>query len=220
MRPPRTLRAMPTLEPSRHPERAVHDRAALDALLDRGRVAHVALSTQEGPLVLPTAYTRLDDALVVHGSARSRWLGLAAAGAPVCVAVSEVSAIVVGRSAPAVSMRYASAALFGAFAPLPDDEKAAALAALTDRLTPGGAARLRPATPWDVARTLVLALPIDHWSLKVADGWPSDAADPSAEGWAGVVPLVTTWGEPLTAPSLHPSTSVPDEVRALVGHRA
>ena len=144
---------MPDLEPSRHPERAVHDRAALDALLDRGRVAHVALSTQDGPLVLPTAYARLRDRLVVHGSPRSRWLAQVAAGAPVCVAVSEVSAIVVGRSAPAVSMRYASATLFGAFAPLPDDEKADALAALADRLTPGGAARLRPATERDVART-------------------------------------------------------------------
>ena len=211
---------MPALEPSRHPERAVHDRDALDSLLDRGRVAHVALSTQDGPLVLPTAYARLRDRLVVHGSPRSRWLALVAAGAPVCVAVSEVSAIVVGRSAPAVSMRYASATLFGTFAPVPDDEKAATLAAFADRLTPGGGARLRPATERDVARTLVLALPIDTWSLKVADGWPYDAADPSAEGWAGVVPLLTTWGEPLTAPDLRPTTGVPDEVRSLVGRGA
>ena len=211
---------MPALEPSRHPERAVHDRATLDAVLDRGRVAHVALATDDGPLVLPTAYARLRDSLVVHGSPRSGWLARVAAGAPVCVAVSEVSAIVVGRSAPAVSMRYASATLFGAFAPLPDDEKAAALAAFADRLTPGGAARLRPATERDVARTLVLALPIDTWSLKVADGWPYDAADPAAEGWAGVVPLRTTWGEPLTAPGLRPPAGVPDEVRSLVGRDA
>ncbi len=211
---------MPTLEPGRHPERAVHDRDALDALLDRGRVAHVALTTDEGPLVLPTAYVRLGDSLVVHGSPRSRWLGLLAAGAAACVAVSEVTGIVVGRSAPAVSMRYASAALFGAFAPLPDDEKGAALAAVTDRLTPGGATRLRAPTGRDVARTLVLALPIDRWSLKVADGWPYDAADPSADGWAGVVPLVTAWGEPLTAPGLRPPAGVPDEIRSLVGHEA
>ena len=117
-------------------------------------------------------------------------------------------------------MRYASATLFGTFAPVPDDEKAATLAAFADRLTPGGAARLRPATERDVARTLVLALPIFTWSLKVADGWPYDAADPSAEGWAGVVPLLTTWGEPLTAPDLRPTTGVPDEVRSLVGRGA
>jgi hypothetical protein len=209
---------MPTLEPSRHPERAVRDRAALDALLDAGRVAHVALTTDEGPLVLPTAYARLGDRLVVHGSPRSGWMGLAAAGAPVCVAVSEVSAIVVGRSAPAVSMRYASAVLFGVFSPLPDEEKAAALGALTDRLVPGGAARLRPATEGDIAHTLVLALPIGRWSLKMAEGWPYDAAE--GDGWAGVVPLVTTWGEPVTAPGLEPRADVPDEIRALVGRTA
>lgn len=211
---------MPTLQPSRHPERAVDDRAALDALLDRGRIAHVALTTDEGPLVLPISYARLGDRLVVHGSPKSRWLGLAAAGARVSVAVSEVSAIVVGRSAPAASLRFASAVLFGTFTPLPDEEKAAALVSLTDRLVPGGAARLSPPTERDVAHTLVLALPIDEWSLKVADAWPYDAADPSVEGWAGVVPLVTMWGSPITAPGLEPAADVPDAIRALVGRPA
>ena len=211
---------MPTLQPSRHPERARDDRAELDALLDRTRIAHVALTTDEGPLVLPTAYARDGDHLVVHGSPASRWLGLAAAGVRVCVAVSEVSAIVVGRSAPAASMRFASAVLFGTFTPLPDEEKAAALVAFTDRLVPGGAARLSPPTERDAAHTLVLALPIDEWSLKVADGWPYDATDRSVEGWAGVVPLLTTWGSPITAPGLEPAADVPDAIRALVGRPA
>lgn len=214
------MRPVPTLEPSRHPERAVHDRATLDALLDRGRVAHVALVTTDGPLVLPIAYARLGDRILVHGSPRSRWLGLLAAGTSVCVAVTEVSGVVVGRSAPAVSLRYASAALFGVFAPLPDEEKAPALLAFTERHTPGGAGRLRPPTERDVARTLALALPIETWSLKVADGWPYDAADPSGDGWAGAVPLLTTWGEPLTAPGVPPATDVPGELRALVGRPA
>ncbi|HEY0118726.1 MAG TPA: pyridoxamine 5'-phosphate oxidase family protein [Cellulomonas sp.] len=212
---------MTTLEPSRHPERAVHDRADLDALLDRGRVAHVALVTDEGPLVLPTAYARDGDRLLFHGSPRSRWLGLAAAGAPVCVAVSEVSAIVVGRAMSAASMRYAGAVLFGTCTALPDEQKAAALVALTDRLVPGGAARLRPPTDHDAAATLVLALPIDRWSLKASQGWPYDATDPAAgDGWAGVVPLVTTWGEPVAAPGLHPPADLPDEIRSLVGRPA
>jgi nitroimidazol reductase NimA-like FMN-containing flavoprotein (pyridoxamine 5'-phosphate oxidase superfamily) len=211
---------VPILQPSRHPERAVDDRAALDALLDRGRIAHVALTTDEGPLVIPTAYARLGDCLVVHGSPKSHWMGLAAGGDRVCVAVSEVSAIVVGRTAPAGSMRYASAVLFGAFTPLPDEQKPAALLAFTDRLVPGGAARLRPPTERDAAHTLVLALPITAWSLKVADGWPYDATDPSLEGWAGVVPLVTTWGEPMTAPGLQPVADVPDAICSLVGRPA
>lgn len=212
---------MTGLAPSRHPERAVHDRPALDALLDRGRVAHVALTTDDGPLVLPTAYVRDGDRLLAHGSPRSGWMGLAAAGVPVCVAVSEVTAVVVGRAMSAASLRYASAVLFGAFTPLPDDEKRDALVTLTDRLVPGGAGRLHPPGERDVAHTLVLALPIERWSLKVADGWPYDAADPAAgDGWAGVVPLVTTWGEPVTAPGLEPVAEPPGELRALVGRPA
>jgi nitroimidazol reductase NimA-like FMN-containing flavoprotein (pyridoxamine 5'-phosphate oxidase superfamily) len=210
-----------SLLPSRHPERAVQDRTALDGLLDRGRVAHVALVTDDGPLVVPTAYARDGDRLLVHGSRRSRWMGLAAAGAPVCVAVTEVTALVVGRSGTSSSMRYASAVLFGTLRPLPDDDKAAALATLTDHLVPGGAVRLHPPGDHDVAATLVLALPIDRWSLKIADGWPRDAGDPGAgDGWAGLVPLVTTWGEPVPAPDLQPPCDPPQEIRALVGRRA
>jgi nitroimidazol reductase NimA-like FMN-containing flavoprotein (pyridoxamine 5'-phosphate oxidase superfamily) len=210
-----------SLEPGRHRERASHDRAALDALLDRGRVAHVGLTTDEGPLVLPTAYCRDGDRLLFHGSPRSRWMALAAAGAPVCVAVSEVSAVVIGRAMAAASMHYGSAVIFGACARVPDDEKAAALVTLTDRLVPGGAARLRPPTRHDVSATLVLALPLDRWSLKATEGWPSDAADPTAgDGWAGVLPLVTTWGRPVTAPGLHPRTDPPDEIRSLAGRPA
>ena len=88
-------------------------------------------------------------------------------------------------------------------------------------LVPGGAGRLRPPSERDAAHTLVLALPIERWSLKVADGWPYDAADPEAgEGWAGVVPLVTTWGEAVPAPGLQPPIEPPDEIRTLVGRPA
>ncbi|MCL2464246.1 MAG: pyridoxamine 5'-phosphate oxidase family protein [Micrococcales bacterium] len=212
---------MTILQPSRHCERAVSDRTALDALLDRGRVAHVALNTEDGqPLVLPTAYARDGDRLIIHGAPASPWHTRAAAGAPVCVAVSEVSAVVVGRGAGAASLRYASAVLFGSFVVLPDEQKAAALRTLTDHLVPGGAARLVPPTPTDVAGTLVLALPIDRWSLKANDGWPHDAADPELTGWAGIVPLVTTWGEPVAAPGLQPPLNAPDEIRALAGRPA
>jgi len=34
------------------------------------------------------------------------------------------------------------------------------------------------------------------------------------------VPLVTTWGEPVAAPDLHPVVAPPDEIRALVGRPA
>jgi hypothetical protein len=41
----------------------------------------------------------------------------------------------------------------------------------------------------------------DNWSVKIGDGWPEDdAADVAAGGWAGVVPMVTTYGSPLRAP--------------------
>ena len=50
---------------------------------------------------------------------------------------------------------------------------------------------------------VVLALPLDEWSVKVSDGPPDDAEDDlDRPVWAGVVPLQRGWGEPVAAPDL------------------
>ena len=58
----------------RRPERAAKDRAALDAVLDEGLVCHVAFAGPDGPVVLPTAYVRLDDRIYIHRSTANRML--------------------------------------------------------------------------------------------------------------------------------------------------
>jgi hypothetical protein len=71
-----------------------------------------------------------------------------------------------------------------------------------------------------LAATLVLAMPIgaDNWSLKVTQGWPDDDADDvSAGGWAGVVPVSMTYGEPLRAPDCHPHIPVARSVQSMTG---
>ena len=64
--------------------------------------------------------------------------------------------------------------------------------------------------------TLVVRLPLEEWSLKISADWsedpPEDIAGPA---WAGMVPLVTTYGEPLDAPDLAPGIEVPASVRSL-----
>ena len=57
----------------------------------------------------------------------------------------------------------------------------------------------------ELAATLVLALPLDEWSVKVSDGPagrpPEDLARPV---WAGVLPMREAYGEPVPAPDLRP----------------
>ena len=55
---------------------------------------------------------------------------------------------------------------------------------------PGRWADARQPNRKELAATLVLALPLDEWSVKVSDGPPDDAAeDLDLPVWAGVLPL-------------------------------
>ncbi len=203
---------------TRLPEYAVADRAALDRLLDEQFVGHVGLVRPDGyPVVLPTAIARDGDRLLLHGSTGSPWMRAVADGAPVCVQVTATDAIVVARSAFESTLRYRSAVLFGSCERLDGPAKQAALDMLTDRLIPGRVAEVRRPTGKELAATTVLALPISEWSLKVSDGWPEDPeADLSGDAWAGVVPIVTGYGEPVPAPDLRAGIARPGSVRRML----
>jgi nitroimidazol reductase NimA-like FMN-containing flavoprotein (pyridoxamine 5'-phosphate oxidase superfamily) len=200
---------------TRLPEKAVTDRAAVDALLDTARIGHVGLVADGHPLVIPTAIARLGDSVLVHGSTGSRWMRLLAGAAPACLTVTVVDGLVVARSAFESSMHYRSAVLFGSFSPVEADEKVRALEVLIDALLPGRSREVRPSTRKEFAATMVLALPITEWSLKVSDGWPEDGPDDVAgDAWAGVVPLVERAGDPHPAPDLRSGIPVPASVRS------
>jgi nitroimidazol reductase NimA-like FMN-containing flavoprotein (pyridoxamine 5'-phosphate oxidase superfamily) len=195
------------------------ERRVLDQLLDEQFVGHVALVRPDGhPVILPTAIARDGDRLLIHGSTGSRWMRLAAAGAPVCVEVTATDGIIVARSAFESSLRYRSAVLFGACQRLEGPDKEAALDVLTERLVPGRGAEVRRPTAKELAATLVLALPITEWSLKVSGGWPDDGEeDVAGDAWAGVVPLAVGYGDPVPSPDLRPGIAVPESVRRASG---
>jgi nitroimidazol reductase NimA-like FMN-containing flavoprotein (pyridoxamine 5'-phosphate oxidase superfamily) len=208
----------PRTQVTRHPEKASTGRSDLDAILDSVRVGHFALSTDRGPVAIPTAIARDGDRVLAHGSTGSRWMRSLAAGTPTCLAVTTFDAIVVARSAFESSMHYRSAVLFGSCSPVADSEKATALDLITEHLIPGRVAELRRPSARELAATLVLALPIAEWSVKQSAKWPEDAAeDVAGNAWAGVVPRVVSFGDPLPAPDLRDGIEVPPSVRALLG---
>jgi nitroimidazol reductase NimA-like FMN-containing flavoprotein (pyridoxamine 5'-phosphate oxidase superfamily) len=188
----------------RLPEKAVDDLAALHAILDAARVAHVGFADDAGrPVVIPTGAARDGDRLLLHGSTGSRLFRRLADGAEVCVTTTLLDGMVLARSAFESSMHYRSAMVFGTAAEVPSDEKVAALRAMSEAWLPGRWDTLRPPNPRELAATMVLALPLDEWSVKVSDGPPEDPEDDlDAPVWAGVLPIVTTYGDPVPAPDL------------------
>ncbi|MCC6495388.1 MAG: pyridoxamine 5'-phosphate oxidase family protein [Propionibacteriaceae bacterium] len=209
-----------SLTPTRLAEKAVTDRDRLDALLDSALVAHVGLVVEDGPLVVPTGFARDGDRLLLHGSTGSRWLRALAAGTYACVTVTELTGLVVARSGFESSMHYRSACLFGTFEPLAGDDASRALELFTERVLPGRAAEVRPSTPKELAATLVVALGIGQWSLKVSAGWPDDpAADVAGDAWAGVIPIRSVLEQPIPAPDVRAGIDIPDSVRRLLAGR-
>lgn len=207
---------MSNTEITRLPEKAVHDLAQLHALLDSQYVGHVGLVRDGRPLVIPTGIARDGDRLLVHGSTGAGWMRLLADGADACVTVTSLHGVVVARSTFESSFHYRSAVLFGRFTPLQGAEKRAALDVVAEHFIPGRTGEVRASTAKELAATLVLAMPIDTWSLKVSQGWPEDEpSDVEGDAWAGVVPMRTTFGEPHPAPDLRSGIPVPASVGAL-----
>ena len=67
----------------RLPQRASYDVETVHGILDAGLVCHVGFVEDGRPVVIPTAYARVGDTVVLHGSSKSRTLLAAAGGADV-----------------------------------------------------------------------------------------------------------------------------------------
>lgn len=188
----------------------------LDAVLDAGRIAHVAVQDVDGqPYVVPVAYARDGDVVLFHGSTASRLFRALSAGTSTCLTVTLLDGLVLARSAFESSMHYRSAMVLGRAAPLEGGQKLRALERVSEHLMPGRWADVRKPTGKELAATTVLALPLDEWSVKVSDGPPDDAvADLDLPVWAGVVPLSEQQGTPRAAPDLRGDLPVPAYVAA------
>ncbi len=160
------------------------------------------------PFVVPSAYGRLGDRLLVHGSAASRMMKALASGAPACVTVTLLDGLVLARSAFHHSMNYRSVVVVGTAEEIVEEaEKRAALDAIVDHLVPGRTAEVRPPTDKELRGTRVVALPISEASAKLRSGPPKDDEEDYALGcWAGELPLVQRPGPPVPDPRLTAGT--------------
>lgn len=187
----------------RHKERGRYDAETVNAILDAGFVCHVGFLTDQGPVVLPTAYARVDDAIYLHGAVGNAMLRSALEpDAPVCISVTLIDGLVFARSAFRHSMNFRSVVVFGRASKVDDDaEKVAALDAIVDHMAAGRSADTRPPSPTELRETLVVRVPIDEVSAKVRSGGPVDGEeDMGLPYWAGVLPLSLTPAPAVTDP--------------------
>jgi nitroimidazol reductase NimA-like FMN-containing flavoprotein (pyridoxamine 5'-phosphate oxidase superfamily) len=184
----------------RLPKRGVYDAAQIHAILDEGRICHVGFAVDGQPYVVPTGYVRVGDRVYIHGSAASRMLRSLDQGIAVCLTVTLLDALVLARSAFHHSMNYRSVVVLGAEHLVAGAaEKLEALRAFTNHIVPGRWEEVRPPTDQELKGTTVLALHLDEVSAKVRTGPPlDDEEDYSLPIWAGLVPVETRFGQPVS----------------------
>jgi nitroimidazol reductase NimA-like FMN-containing flavoprotein (pyridoxamine 5'-phosphate oxidase superfamily) len=191
----------------RHPERGSLERALIHEILDEGLICHVSFVHDGHPVVLPTAYVRLEDRVYLHGSNKNRMLEVLAAGAPCCLAVTLLDGFVLARSQFAHSMNYRSVVIFGHGERVVElEQKRSILAALCDHLVPGRSSESRTPTEPELTSTHVIAVPLTEASAKCRRGPPLDReGDLGLPHWAGVLPLELRARPPERDPKLAPN---------------
>ncbi|TDC98637.1 pyridoxamine 5'-phosphate oxidase family protein [Nonomuraea deserti] len=197
----------------REKQRGSSDRNDLYEVLDSGLVCHLGVVVDGHPMVVPTGYGRIGETLYLHGSTGARSLR-AGDGGEVCVTVTHLDGIVLARSIFHHSVNYRSAIIYGRPRLVTDpDERMEGLRALSEQLAPGQWDYARLPSRKELAATAVLALSLEEASVKIRRGGPKDEAeDYELPVWAGVLPLVTSWGEPEPDPVLPEGIATPVHV--------
>ncbi len=171
-------------------ERGHYDRETINSILDDGILCHIGFEDKGKQIVLPNAYVRRGDEIIIHGAVNGRFHQRLAEGIPSCVTVSYLDGLVLARSAFHHSVNYRCVMIFGSFSPLESlEEKRAALDAFIDGCIPGRSKdNIRAASDKELHATAVLTMKITEASAKIRTGPPKDdKKDMSLPVWAGVI---------------------------------
>jgi len=175
----------------RIPERGHYDRETIYHILDEALICHVGFVVKGHPFVIPVNFARVDDTIILHGAKASRLLKHIEAGYPVCVETTIIDGLVLARSVFHHSINYRSVVLFGRGRLIQDEqEKLAALKAVTEHLIPGRWQEARLPNRKELNATSVVSIEISEASAKVRVGPPVDEQEDYAlPVWAGILPL-------------------------------
>lgn len=176
---------------TRAKERADYDQKTVYTILDAGKICDVGFVVDSQPFVIPMAYARVDNTIILHGGVASRLSKLLATGVPACVTVTHLDGLVLARSTFHHSLNFRSVVAFGT-AKLIEEEahKLKAMDQLVEFLTPGRTSDCRAPNRKEINATLMLEFSIEQASAKIRAGGPKDLdSDMDRAVWAGVVPI-------------------------------
>lgn len=197
-------------------KRSVEDRNEMYEILDSTILCHVGYVENGQPFVLPYAFTRDQDRILIHGSSGARFMRELAKGIPTCVTVTKLDGMVVARTTFDSSMNYKSVVILGAAEEITGPEKNELLEKVSNGLLPGRVSEVRTSTVKELAATTLLSLSLDEASVKVRTGLPEDGEGSGTGVWSGVIPVHLVADEPIPGDKESEGLEIPPSVRAYV----
>jgi len=200
---------------NRIPSRGHYNTETIHTILDNNFMCHVAFVIEGKPYCIPTAYGRDGEDIYLHGSAKSQMLKVLANGEEACITIMQVDAIVLARSLFHSSMNYHSVVLFGNGEEITDpEEKMHGLRIVSESMWSGRWEEARHPTDNEMRATKVIRFPISEGSAKIRTGGAKDEKeDYDLKIWAGIIPVITSYGQPVADELLRPDIDIPNSVK-------
>ena len=192
--------------------KAVSDVNKLHAIIDESLIAHVAITNESGPVVIPMLAWRVDDYVYIHGANNSRLLRSLKQGVQTCLTFTLFDGWVLARSAFHHSAHYRSAVVFGQFEIVDcNQEKDRLLNHFIEQIAPGRTEEVRLSNEKELKATMLLRIPLTEASVKISNfGVNDDAEDMDIPVWAGVLPYRTIVGPLQACDDLYEGIAEPD----------
>ncbi|AQM71090.1 Pyridoxamine 5'-phosphate oxidase [Vibrio campbellii] len=192
--------------------KAISDVSKLHAIIDESLIAHVAITNESGPVVIPMLAWRVDDYVYIHGANNSRLLRSLKQGVQTCLTFTLFDGWVLARSAFHHSAHYRSAVVFGQFEIVDcNQEKDRLLNHFIEQIAPGRTEEVRLSNEKELKATMLLRIPLTEASVKISNfGVNDDAEDMDIPVWAGVLPYRTIVGPLQACDDLYEGIAEPD----------
>lgn len=201
----------------RIPKRGRYDAESIYNILDKEFICQIGFVHQEFPVVIPTIYGREGDTLYFHGANVSRMLKSLEEGVNMSINITRTNDLVLARSAFHHSLNYESVTLFGKASLVEDRaEKINALRVISDQVLKDRWEEVRLPNEKELNVTKVLKFTISEGSAKIRnEGVGDDKADYALDIWAGLVPIIRSYGTPIPDPLLNDGIEISPSVLSL-----
>lgn len=182
-------------------KRSANDEKSVYEILDAGFLCHIAFQHEGQTMMIPTAYGRKGDTILIHGSTKNFMMNQLLNGQTACISVTHLDGIVLARTLFDTSANYRSVVLFGKAEIIDNyDERIEALQIITENIIKGRWDEVPVGDENEIKATLLIKIKIDKASAKIRKGGPEGDESKTNEVWSGHIPLALKSLEPVLDP--------------------